>query len=576
MPLWKPSFFLLPKMSKRGARLARASSLGHIHCLYLAEKKQWPNFWLTRFEAVQPEQLAKHNTYFIARQVADQVVAQVQALLPDFFECAGLNLQALFRFQLQTFFAYSLLPLLASGLRKIPAGSPVTLIDSRISAKILQTLMDILPEANSQEFFFKSTTTPKNVEGKLRQWQNEAQALTPPKETGGAWGFISHPEHFKLTDPVLDALAETQAIRYIWGHEKAPEADQPLLTLAKLPPLPDSPSLHLWIQHFNDLLKAIQTLGKDEKPFCLSQMELLMELCRKTLLFEGFVQQHQPQALVGCLEYNPFGVIARLLRQKAHYRLINVQHGIVSPIWKLDALHFDDYLIWNEQTAQVLQAENYPNPNGLHILGNPKWEALEEAIQSEKTSATFEEIMRWKGTAPLIAAYTQALQGYSTAQVKMQYIEALLAYLRENPQFKILIKKHPLEQDTIAEDLVLANGLAERVRILPARELTLWESLKAADVVTSVFSATLLEALYLRKPVVAIDLENTIARQCIPVSSALRVVTQKDRIGPALAEAIATTPHNQLTHDLAPRFEENYRQRVRQALFSSLAPSSSS
>lgn len=269
------------------------------------------------------------------------------------------------------------------------------------------------------------------------------------------------------------------------------------------------------------------------------------------------------------MEYNAFGVIASLMHDEAGYRSINVQHGIISPVWAFDGVYFDDYLIWSEQTEKVLHQENYPNPAGLHVVGNPKWEVLAEAIQKETPSVLFQHLMAWKGSSPLIGVYTQAIKGYATARIKAQYVKVLLAYLQEKPDVKMLIKKHPLEQDSIAEDFVSASGMADRVQILSANEMPLWESLKAVDVVTSVFSATLLEALYLGKPTVAIDLENTIARQGIPTSEALTIVSRQEAI-PFVLDLILDTPTQNYSElalkDLVPYFHQSYRQRIRHAL----------
>jgi hypothetical protein len=461
--------------------------------------------------------------------------------------------------------AYTALPLLDAALRELPGQSSITLIDSRFSAESLQNLSNIWDGMSPHPIQLKTTITTGMILRKLKEWQREAIQLKPDN-SGGAWALMTHAEHLNLLQPALDVLSESQDSHYLVAGQTIKLPNQ---IVHSLPSIPQGNRLEQCIRHIQDLLNQIQRLSKDDQIFCLSQMDLFLDLCKKLLIFEGFLQQHQPQTVIGCLEYNSFGVIAGLLKEQYGYRLINVQHGIISPMWAFDGMRFDDYLIWSKTTAEVLQQEQYPNPASFRIVGNPKWEVLETTIRQQNPSPVFQEIMDWKKNTPLVGAYTQALQGYSTTGTKVQYVDALLKYLKTHSDVKLLIKKHPLENDSIVSDLVSVSGLQDRVRVFSASELPLWESLKAVDVVTSVFSATLLEALYLRKPTIAIDLENTIAKQEIPMAEALRVVTQMESLQGTLDEAFKTNHSFSVSdvQNLVPRFENTYQERVKEALF---------
>ena len=256
--------------------------------------------------------------------------------------------------------------------------------------------------------------------------------------------------------------------------------------------MPDNHRLRQVIQHVEQLLEAIGRLPrKQDQNFCLSQLDLLLEICRKLLVFEAALQQLKPHTLMGCLEFNLYGVLASLFKEQYRYQLINIQHGIVAPTWTLDGLCFDQYLIWNAKTADVILQEDYSHPASLRIVGNPKWEALERLIRHGTPSDEYLKLMKWKGDAPLIGAYTQYIRGYSTQLSKQTYIQALIQYLKNHPDVKLLIKKHPLETDSLVDEWITASGLTDRIRVYNATELPLWELLKAVDLVTSIFSAML-------------------------------------------------------------------------------------
>src|SRR5690606_24263221 len=105
-------YYLFPKFSRRSLRFAHASTLWPIFGLHPEKNNVPKSGWWTRLQDVSPLPLPDQNTYYAGRQVADAIVARLKALIPDFFLCAGVDLEYLFRVHLQFFMAYTCLPFL--------------------------------------------------------------------------------------------------------------------------------------------------------------------------------------------------------------------------------------------------------------------------------------------------------------------------------------------------------------------------------------------------------------------------------------------------------------------------------
>jgi hypothetical protein len=126
-------------------------------------------------------------------------------------------------------------------------------------------------------------------------------------------------------------------------------------------------------------------------------------------------------------------------------------------------------------------------------------------------SAKGQEIVAWRGDSFLLGAYTQHGGDYLTHEVRRKYLKALFAYLEAKPQVKLLIKKHPLETDQMAETMLAQTQLQDRVLICAGRELNLWESFQLIQLSTTICSTTLFDSLKVNVPSVALDFTDIIA-----------------------------------------------------------------
>ncbi|WP_303673630.1 hypothetical protein [Vampirovibrio chlorellavorus] len=549
--------FLLFKPSQRALKLARRSWIGPIHCYYPDNIK--PNWKKPPFACTvigQPLQIpAGQNIYHVAYTYANAILDEIDRLLPSFFHVGDWDFRFAFRFNLQFHLAYQGLPMLYSMLHDRTQARPsgLTLIDSHLTPDLVCEFSSTFGLGQPQcPIQCRSTLGSDRLMRKLRQWQEQAllagtmDGVELAPETGGLLAVIPHQEHLALLAPVLDGLQGDEGVRVLALTAKIAIPAEGLRkikgTLCQLSGLSQNRHFESALAHFESLRMQIGKLAQGQRQFCYTQIDLLSDLVEKFLAFEATMARLQPATVLGCLEFNLYGAFLSMMKQQVPqaFQLINAQHGIVGPSWTVDGLWFDDYFLWNRQTAESLRENGYPVTGRLHVMGNPKWETLAQQVASEPPSSEYENLMAWKGSAPLIGVYTQSLHGYSTGRIKKAYLLSLLNYLRHNPQCKLLIKRHPLETDDIVETVVKASVFADRVYVCEPEALPLWETLKAVDVVTSVFSATLCEGLYLQKPTLAIDFDQVMAIQQIPwPDDPAFIVTEPQALNVALDAALA-------------------------------------
>ncbi|MCE3234613.1 MAG: hypothetical protein K0Q50_793 [Vampirovibrio sp.] len=569
--------FLMTKPSSRALRLARQNWLGPIQCYYPDNlTPAWKNIPFATRLIRQPLQIPlRPNIYQVARRYADDILNDIERLLPDFFQIGDWDFRFAFRFNLQFHIAYQGLPLVYSMLQEqSPPASALTLVDCHLTPDLVYRFAEDMG-IGKPKYPLRSLSTlhSERLMRKLSQWKSQAISQEEETFSGGTLAVIPHSEHLELLKPILGVLKEQEPVRLLNIHSKLRLSEQQFdgMTVQHLSGLRLGPQLEIALHHFKKLRDEVQRLPAKQRHFCYTQIDLLADLAEKFMSFEATIRRLQPDTVIGCLEFNLHGAFLSMLqKQSPGFRLMNLQHGIVAPTWTVDGLRFDDYFLWNKQTAKSLEQNGYPVGHRMHVIGNPKWEALADQVASETTSAEYDKLLAWKGDAPLIGAYTQCLQGYSTVQIKKDYLLSLIGYLQYNPNAKLLIKRHPLETDDVVDTVVRASGCQDRIQVYESERLMHWEILKAVDIVTSVFSATLYESLYLQKPTLALDFDRVIETQQIPWPGECLTVTEPKSVNAALDYWLTLEPDkwrfltaNQFT-SIVPRFNIPFALRFRQ------------
>ena len=251
---WKRALFLTPRMSKRTSRWVRQRSLGWARCFYpQSAKLALKSDFGTKWQAIPPEYPSGENVYRIAREQADPIVAELESLIPHFFQWGDLNLRFAFRFQLQFFLAYQGIPFLYGAFQRLSQSStspqplslkgeglseegnpclvgyppaqraqPVTMVDSHFSTHLMkQWIEKTFPHYKPEQIICDTTISAKRIR-RLRQWQAEAQPIEASSNgqpagavasSGGSLiALIGHSEHFNFVQPVLDAYSEKNAV----------------------------------------------------------------------------------------------------------------------------------------------------------------------------------------------------------------------------------------------------------------------------------------------------------------------------------------------------------------------------
>jgi hypothetical protein len=518
---------LLPKPGRRAFRLAARVSRRPMQGFYPDAAPEAPgsNVW-HRWSPVASQILPRQNAYKMARQLSDAMLESLDRLLPGWSVFGGLDFRFVLRFHIQFFLANHSLPFLYACFLQLEPHRRVMLIDSHFTPELAQRFLERqgLPAFNTLQC--RSTFSLNRLKRKCDQWHalpDPPLALTK-QPVGGTLAVVPHAIHLEILSPALQILAEQGPVHLLAAHSRV---DLNAFSIGKtlaLPVLSRGPFIRQAVHHFDVLHATLKTMPAADQEFCLNQLDLLSDLVEKYAVFSDTVEALQPEIVIGCLEYNTYGALASLHKQRQHFRLINIQHGFVSPTWSMDALGFDDYFVWNRKTAELALEDGFYSPGACQVVGNSRWELLARDMQKPASSA-LTDLQAWKGEHRLIGAYTQCLQAFSTISVKQGFIQALLAYLHQHPEVRLLIKKHPLEQDTIVDEMVRASGLSGRIQVMTADHISLAESFKSVNVVTTVFSAVLLEALAIGKPVAAIDFAHTIAVQDIPIPATIPVLT---------------------------------------------------
>ena len=325
--------------------------------------------------------------------------------------------------------------------------------------------------------------------------------------------------HLELIHPALESLESTYTIVLFFANpDKLSSTLQQTLsqryfTIDAHKVMPTERLAKGAYAYFNQRLQQIAHLPVPQplKEAISAELEQVGDTVRIMTLLETVLGAVRPAAVLGCMEKNRLSVAFQTLQARYGYRLLNFQHGIMPLTYNMDWLQFDRFFIWNPLTQTVVLQDGYRYPETIAVVGNPFWEQPQNAPHPKPSSAKAQEILAWRGESPLIGAYTQYTGDYLTQDVRRTYLQTLFAYLKSHPQVKLLIKKHPLETDSMAETLLAQTGLQDRVMICTGRELDLWESLALVHFSTTICSTTLLDSLRVNVPAVALDFTDIIA-----------------------------------------------------------------
>ena len=538
------------------------------------------------------------NRYQVARAMADAVLDYINGLLPNLLVCPQLQMSFLpmCRYQLQHQLVNHEIPGLYHWFRhygeviatRKPSKRPLYINHTTVPTAYIKAFITQcdLPEP-TQAIVHQSPNTPgeirKRIKGLLK---GKALAPVSPSETHGAMAIIASQHYLHVLTPILHSLSQTHALTLVLTDPSI-VIDSALLdrlrlnnsvTVLQNDIKPSDGDWRAAKSFLNQMLNRIDSISNpNDRALILNLLDPLWVSIKNTLSIETLIQAYQPRLVLGCSEYTMFSHIQTVLQPKYGFKTLNVQHGNMDPPYTLDTVTFDSFFVWNEQTRHIVEQDGYHPMDSVHIVGNPQWESLANDYQHTKPSPLYQDLLTWKGADSLIGAFAQYLDVNHSEADRNAYLGALLLYVKNNPNVKLLIKPHPSEKAMASmQRYIDSHNLGKRVRLLSPNALSLWETLKIIDIATSVFSTTLIDALSLKKPVVALDFYHLLEEVHVDIHDLAWVAHSADEAHEIFTDLLADSPiekhltrfddHQEAWQELFPTFNQPYTYRLERQL----------
>jgi len=167
----------------------------------------------------------------------------------------------------------------------------------------------------------------------------------------------------------------------------------------------------------------------------------------------------------------------------------------------------DHLLLFGNYTKNLLLEKGYPSEK-LVTLGNPAFFGLDKFLRSFNRAKILEKF----GISPdqqIILFTSGKLQQKYLAHGKYDYDEQIWKYLvnqfGNDKKFFLILKPHPQEKDTGVYENILESDSCTNAVITHD---SIYDLICLSDVVLSVFSTTMLDALCFQKPVIRVKFGN--------------------------------------------------------------------
>ncbi len=409
--------------------------------------------------------------------------------------------------------------------------------------------------------------------------------------TGGTLSYVRASHHLDMVEPTLAILSESQPVTLLDYLPSKFHKTHPNYLTGRIDRYPGihptnprqfHPSHTMLRRVHRHQLSLTKVILKQKEPVLRQQDTLLLAQLQKQLKqflrLESIISHLQPTMVVACMEADAFSLILQELQKTTPFKTINHLHGVAPYFYAMDLCRFDAFMVWNQLTKEILIKDGYRDveegkPVSIQVVGTPFWEGNGDLDTVSEETEIVQDLRRWKGNAKLIVAYSTVLVTYVTPKQKQDYFETLGTFLSDHPTAKMVIKKHPNEFDSLVHTFYnnLPQSIKDRVRLMEAKELPLYESFRVADVAVAICSSVLQEALYYRVPAVSLDYEKVIALLGYGFEQIMAVVTDPmeaptvlDRV---LKNGIADEAFAEETRQkVFPKFLDRYPNRVRRVL----------
>jgi len=261
-------------------------------------------------------------------------------------------------------------------------------------------------------------------------------------------------------------------------------------------------------------------------------------------LMKQAIETEKPDLIIIEGEYFGLGRAAVIAGRLKNVPTLALQHGIIHPYHngyvypknevfnKVSLQHYvlpDKTAVYGKYTEKVLtEICNYP-PENVVVTGSPRYDVLVKAKQVFKK----ERFLAQYGLDPLKKTVLLITQGY---HVSHDFLRATVKALKQFSEIQAMIKPHPGDVEPEWHSKILQKENYHALVLDP--ESNTFEALFACDLMLTVSSTVAIEAMFLNKPVVIVNLTGEPDPMPYVESGAALGAYREQDVAPAIRKAL--------------------------------------
>ena len=229
-----------------------------------------------------------------------------------------------------------------------------------------------------------------------------------------------------------------------------------------------------------------------------------------------FFEDNKPKNIFIMYETGPYGLATILACEKNNIKTFGLQHGAL--MYKHpDYSHFsfrsieNPYgmplpntliLFGNALKKFLVDNSHYPE-NKLHVFGNPDFFEIDD-ILSNLNSKELKKDFKLPENKKIILFTSSMLQKYYYYQgrdLDEKVFQKLLDHFANNPEYLVIFKPHPHELNVDSYHKMIKKHKCNNFII---KQHNIFELLVVTDIVVSVFSGSMVDAIVAKKPTIRV------------------------------------------------------------------------
>jgi hypothetical protein len=210
--------------------------------------------------------------------------------------------------------------------------------------------------------------------------------------------------------------------------------------------------------------------------------------------FERVLDVWSPSCVVSTSDFWPLEHQLFCNARERHIPSVVIQHGTVSHFWW--PFVADHYYLWGDAYVNEMRQFGTP-PERLTVAGMP---ATDEMFRRAK-SLQHEQISEARQPVCLILSHAHGR--FFAPEAFKNYDSFLTEIINSTPYITWKVKLHPAEDDAFYR--ALNRSIFERLVFHP-KETSLWEAVADADITTTLYSTSGLEAMIMDRPLIVAPL----------------------------------------------------------------------